>query len=193
MLAAALGTAGAIVERIPAVDDTVQAHRAALMRALDHDVVISSGGVSVGTHDLVRAVARELGVEERFWRIALRPGKPLSFGVRGATLMFGLPGNPVSTLVCFELFVRSALYGLQGAREIAPAFATGILVDAVRRNSLRDEMIRVRRMVDGQLKPLSGQESHQITTMAQADGLARIPSGSGELAAGSEVSYLPLH
>jgi molybdopterin molybdotransferase len=193
MLEAALSTTGAIVARIPAVDDTVEAHRAALREALDHDVVISSGGVSVGTHDLVRAVARELGVSERFWRIALRPGKPLSFGVRGSTLVFGLPGNPVSTLVCFELFVRPALYALQGAREIHPAFDTGTLSDPVARNSVRDEMIRVRRTAGGRLEPLSGQQSHQITIMAQADGLARIPAGTGELAGGSEVSYLPLH
>jgi molybdopterin molybdotransferase len=193
MLRAALGTTGAIVERIPAAADTVEAHRAALGRALDHDVVISSGGVSVGSHDLVRNVARELGVEERFWRIALRPGKPMIFGIRAPTLMFGLPGNPVSTLVCFELFVRPALFGLQGAGEIRPAFATGVLAGAVPRNPERDEMIRVRRVAGAALAPLSGQQSHQITTMAQADGLARIPIGTGELAAGSEVAYLPLH
>jgi molybdopterin molybdotransferase len=193
MLRAALSTSGAIVERIPAAADTIEAHRAALGRALEHDVVISSGGVSVGAHDLVRSVARELGVEEHFWRIALRPGKPLSFGSRASTLMFGLPGNPVSTLVCFELFVRPALHGLQGAADIRPEFATGILTGAVKRNSERDEMIRVRRVADAALEPLSGQESHQITTMAQADGLARIPRGGGEIPAGSEVAYLPLH
>jgi molybdopterin molybdotransferase len=192
MLRAALSTSGAIVERIPATADTVEAHRAALTRALEHDVVISSGGVSVGTHDLVRDVARELGVEERFWRIALRPGKPLSFGSRASTLMFGLPGNPVSTLVCFELFVRPALYGLQGAADCGPDFATGVLAAAVRRNPERDEMVRVR-LLGAVLEPLSGQESHQITTMAQADGLARIPTGADELPAGSEVAYLPLH
>jgi molybdopterin molybdotransferase len=193
ILQAALSTTGAIVERIPAAEDTVEAHRAALSRALDHDVVISSGGVSVGAHDLVRTVAAELGVGERFWRIALRPGKPLSFGVRGSTLLFGLPGNPVSTLVCFELFVRPALYGLQGAREIQPAFDTGVLASAVQRNPERDEMMRVLRTAAGELEPLSGQQSHQIAITAQADGLARIPSGAGELPAGSEVAYLPLH
>ena len=190
MLLAALSTSGALVERIDTAADTVESHRAALASALEHDVVITSGGVSVGDHDLVRSVARELGVSERFWRIALRPGKPLSFGVRGSTLVFGLPGNPVSTLVCFELFVRPALYGLQGAKEIGPVFGSGVLAGPVRRNPERDHMIRVR-VADAVLEPLPGQESHQITLTARADGLARIPAGTGELPAGTEVAYLP--
>ncbi|HEY5316571.1 MAG TPA: gephyrin-like molybdotransferase Glp, partial [Solirubrobacteraceae bacterium] len=127
MMTAALLTSGAGVEHIPAAADTEEAHRAALTRALEHDVVISSGGVSVGPHDLVRSVGRELGVTEVFWRIALRPGKPLAFGVRGSTLVFGLPGNPVSSLVCFELFVRPALLALQGASSVEPAWIPGVL------------------------------------------------------------------
>jgi pimeloyl-ACP methyl ester carboxylesterase len=79
-------------------------------------------------------VGAELGVEEVFWRIAMRPGKPLWFGVRGGTLVFGLPGNPVSSLVCFELFVRPALLALQGHRSPAPPFEPGTLGAAVRRN-----------------------------------------------------------
>ena len=75
------------------------ATRAALEQGLEADVLVTTGGVSVGEHDLVREGERELGVEEVFWRVALRPGKPLAFGVRGATLVFGLPGNPVSSLV----------------------------------------------------------------------------------------------
>jgi molybdopterin molybdotransferase len=192
MLRAAMRTAGAAVAVIPAAADTADAHREALTRALEHDVVITSGGVSVGPHDLVRDVERELGVHELFWRIALRPGKPLTFGVRDSTLVFGLPGNPVSTLVCFELFVRPALRALQGARQVAPEFRSGVLGAAVRRNPARDDLIRVR-VVDGALQPVAGQESHQIAITAQADGLARIQAGDGELAAGAEVSYLPLH
>ena len=99
MLAAALTTAGAVVERLAPVEDDLDAHRAALERALDADVVVTSGGVSVGPHDLVRGVLRELGVEELFWGVAVKPGKPLAFGARGRTLVFGLPGNPVSSLV----------------------------------------------------------------------------------------------
>jgi molybdopterin molybdotransferase len=195
MMTAALLTSGAGVEHIPAAADTVEAHRAALTNALEHDVVISSGGVSVGPHDLVRSVGRELGVSEVFWRIALRPGKPLAFGVRGSTLVFGLPGNPVSSLVCFELFVRPALLALQGAASVQPAWSAGVLGAAVEPQRTRDDLIRVRfEAPEGSavLLPLHGQQSHQIAITAQADALARIPMGTRELPAGTEVAYLSL-
>jgi molybdopterin molybdotransferase len=195
MMRAALLTSGAGVEHIPAAADTAEAHRASLTRALEHDVVISSGGVSVGPHDLVRSVGEELGVKEVFWRIALRPGKPLFFGVRDSTLVFGLPGNPVSSLVCFELFVRPALLALQGATHVQPAWITGALGAPVERVRTRDDLIRVRfETVEGAtvLLPVHGQQSHQIAITAQADALARIPMGTGELAAGTEVACLPL-
>jgi molybdopterin molybdotransferase len=195
MLHAALLSCGAHVEHVPAATDDHAAHHAALTRALEHDVVISSGGVSVGPHDLVRSVGQELGVREVFWRVALRPGKPLAFGVRERTLVFGLPGNPVSSLVCFELFVRPALLALQGDPQARPAWSRGTLAEAVRRNAQRDDLIRVRAAGDAGapvLAPLHGQESHQIAVTAQADGLALIPSGEGELAAGAAVAYLPL-
>ena len=195
MMTAALLTSGAGVEHIPAAADTVEAHRAALTQALEHDVVISSGGVSVGPHDLVRSVGRELGVSEVFWRIALRPGKPLAFGVRGSTLVFGLPGNPVSSLVCFELFVRPALLALQGAGSVQPDWSAGVLGAAVQPQQTRDDLIRVRfESPEGSavLMPVHGQQSHQIAITAQADALARIPMGSGELPAGTEVAYLSL-
>jgi len=196
MLSAALATTGASVHPVPAAADTPEAHRAALERALEHDVVISSGGVSMGAHDLVRSVGDELGVREVFWRVALRPGKPLAFGVRDSTLVFGLPGNPVSTLVCFELFVRPALLAMQGAPVLRPAWSAARLGTAVPRNPQRDDLIRVRVTGDGleaMLTPVHGQQSHQIAITAQADGLALIPSGTGELPPGTEVGYLPLH
>src|SRR5205823_6203749 len=93
MLGVQLEAGGAQVERLAAVADDEAAHRAAIARGLEHDVLVTSGGVSVGPHDLVRRVEGELGVEEVFWRVAVKPGKPVSFGVRGSTLVFGLPGN----------------------------------------------------------------------------------------------------
>ncbi len=193
LLMAALHRVGATVTHIPTAVDTPRALREALSLALSHDVVISSGGVSIGPHDLVRSIGAELGVHELFWKIKLRPGKPLSFGIRDRTLVFGLPGNPVSTLVCFELFVRPALQALQGAANPRLAFQTGVLASAVSRYAERDDLIRVRRDAQGRLAPVAGQQSHQIVFTAQADGLARIPAGNGELPAGSEVAYLPLH
>src|SRR5262249_60947213 len=98
-LAAQYATEGAEVTRLASVPDDEDSHRRAIELGLEHDVLVSSGGVSVGPHDLVRRVEADLGVEEVFWRVAVRPGKPVAFGVRGPTLVFGLPGNPVSSLV----------------------------------------------------------------------------------------------
>jgi molybdopterin molybdotransferase len=195
LLAAQLTTAGAEVERLEPVADDEAAHRAALQAGLEADVLVSSGGVSVGPHDLVRSVGGELGVEEVLWGVAVKPGKPLSFGVRGRTLVFGLPGNPVSCLVCFELFVRPAVLALQGLAEPLPRFEPGRLAKSVRPNRARTELMRARsRLVDGEveLEAVSDQESHMIARAAGADTLILVPAGSDELAAGSQISYLRL-
>lgn len=194
-LAAQLARSGAEVERLPAVRDDEGAHRAAIERGLAADVLVTSGGVSVGPHDLVRRVEAELGVEEVFWRVALKPGKPVAFGVRGETLVFGLPGNPVSSLVACELFVRPALLALQGAADPRPSFLPGRLLRAVRRGAGRDELLRARTRVVSdavELDPVTGQESHMIARAADADALVFVPQGEGELAAGSPVRYLRL-
>jgi molybdopterin molybdotransferase len=195
MLAAAFATAGAVVERIAPVTDDEDAHRDALARGLEADVLVSSGGVSVGPHDLVRRVLAELGVEEDFWGVAVKPGKPLAFGVGERTLVFGLPGNPVSALVGVELFVRPALFALQGASRPGPVFEQGRLASAVLRNVGRDTLARARLvpLPDGlALEPVSGQESHMIARAAGADALVLVPRGAGELAAGADVRYLRL-
>src|SRR5581483_9115475 len=175
--------------------DDELATRAALERGLAADVLVTSGGVSVGVHDLVRRLEAELGVEEVFWGVAVRPGRPLAFGVRGETLVFGLPGNPVSSLVGFELFVRPALLALQGAADPGPNFRPARLAGSVRRNGARDSLLRARtRVVDGfvELEPLAGQESHMIVRAAAADALVLVPRGDGTLPAGSAVEYLSL-
>jgi len=195
LLAAAAGGAGAEVERLEPVADDEGALRVALERGLRADVLISSGGVSVGPHDLVRSVGGELGVEEVFWRVAVKPGKPVSFGVRGRSLVFGLPGNPVSALVGFELFVRAALRALQGDSEPGPRFLPGSLASPLRRLGSRDQLVRARSSVEGGatvLCPLSGQDSHMIVRAAEADALVHVPRGEGELTAGEAVRYLPL-
>jgi molybdopterin molybdotransferase len=195
LLAAALESAGAVVDVLPAVVDDEAAHRAALEVGLLADVLVTSGGVSVGPHDLVRGLLRELGVEEIFWGVAVKPGKPVAFGVRGQTLVFGLPGNPVSSLVGCELFVLPAVARLQGAAEPGPVYRDGRLGRDVRRNPQRDEFLRARTRPseDGVvLEPLTGQESHMIVRAAAADALIYAPRGEGELVAGERVRYLPL-
>jgi molybdopterin molybdotransferase len=195
ILAAQLASSGAEVVRLPPVADDEGATRSAIARGLEADVLITTGGVSVGVHDLVRAAEAALGVEELFWRVAMQPGKPVAFGVRGPTLVFGLPGNPVSSLVGFELFVRPALLALQGLAEPRPPFRPGRLGSPARRLAARDALLRARTRIDGDavlLDPLSGQQSHMIAHAATADALVLVPQGEGELAAGTAVSYLSL-
>jgi molybdopterin molybdotransferase len=195
LLGAQLESAGAAVEQLDAVVDDEAAHRAALERGLEADLLVTSGGVSVGPHDLVRSVGAELGVEEVLWGVAVKPGKPLWFGVRGRTLVFGLPGNPVSSLVCFELFVRPAVLALQRASEQLPRFEPGTLARSLRPNAARTELVRARsRVVDGgvELEVLTGQDSHMIARAAGANALVLVPAGEEELEAGARVSYLRL-
>jgi molybdopterin molybdotransferase len=195
LVAGALASTGAELETLPVVADDEQAHRAALERGLEADVLVTSGGVSVGPHDLVRSILGDLGVEEVFWGVAVKPGKPLAFGVRGETLVFGLPGNPVSSLVSCELFVRPALLALQGAVSPGPVFREGRLAAPVRRNAQRDELLRARSRSSDDgivLEPVTGQESHMIVRAAAADALVFAPRGDGELAAGETVRYLSL-
>jgi molybdopterin molybdotransferase len=195
LLATALASAGADVETLPAVADDESSHRDALERGLAADVLVTSGGVSVGPHDLVRRILGELGVEEVFWGVAVKPGKPLAFGVRGSTLVFGLPGNPVSSLVGAEVFVRPALLALQGAKVPGPVFFEGRLAAAVRRNAHRDEFVRATSAVSENgvlLDPVRGQESHMIARAAAADALVLAPRGDGDLDAGQSVRYLSL-
>ncbi len=190
-LSALARQSGADVVEAVHVPDDGPATRAALERALAvADVVIASGGVSVGPHDHVKPALRDLGVEERFWRVALRPGKPTWFGLHDRTLVFGLPGNPVSAMVTFILFVRPALAALQGAA----ARPTGrtVLGEDFERHPGRDECVRVC-LRDGRAYATGPQGSHVLRSMALADGLVVIPRGEqGPLSAGTEVELIEL-
>jgi molybdopterin molybdotransferase len=191
LLAAQLRSAGAVPELLAHVADDPAATGEALERALGCDVVITSGGVSVGEHDLVRGALAERGAVEVFWGVAVKPGKPVAFATRGDVLVFGLPGNPVSSLVGFELFVRPALVALQGGRDPRPQYLPGALARSLRRSEVRDELVRARHE-NGVLEPVTGQESHMIARAAAANALVFVPRGEGELAQGAAVSWLPL-
>ncbi|HYY75982.1 MAG TPA: gephyrin-like molybdotransferase Glp [Gaiellaceae bacterium] len=196
LLATALGRAGAVPAQLGIVADDAEEHRRTMERALlGFDMLVTSGGASVGPHDLVREVQRELRVEEVFWGVAVKPGKPVAFGVRRDHLVFNLPGNPVSVLVTFELFVRPAVNALLGATDPLPAFQRGTLTAPVPRNAHRDELVRsVVKHDNGSvaLQPLAGQDSHMIVRAGQATALVLVEAGEGELAAGATVSFLSL-
>ena len=185
-LAGLARAAGAVVTGARAVADTPEATREAITEALRlADVVVLSGGVSVGPHDHVKPALAALGVGEVFWRVALRPGKPTWFGTRGSQLVFGLPGNPVSAMVTFILFVRPALAAMQGAPALAPR-GHARLGHAIPRHSDRDECVRVR-LEDGRAFATGPQGSHQLRSMVGAEAFAIVPRGDGELEAGADV------
>ena len=172
----------------PAPDD-LEATRAAIVPTLDSDVAVLCGGVSVGEHDHVKRALAELGVEESFWGVALKPGKPTWFGTRGDTLVFGLPGNPVSAMVTFILLVRPALAVLSGGRA-EPLRTTARLARDVDKRPGRTHAVRCRLELreDGwHAHPAERQGSHILTSMLGADCLALLPAASGPLRAGERV------
>jgi molybdopterin molybdotransferase len=196
LLATALQLAGAVPAQLGVVADTEDEHRRTMERALlGFDMLVTTGGASVGPHDLVRKVQADLRVEEVFWGVAMKPGKPVAFGVRRDHLVFNLPGNPVSVLATFELLVRPAVNVLLGLPTPLPAFRPGTLGTAVRRNRERDEFVRATvadQDGDVLLSPVVGQESHMIVRSGRASALVWIPSGEGEIPAGSPVRFLEL-
>jgi molybdopterin molybdotransferase len=196
LLATALQLAGAVPAQLGVVADDAGEHERAMERALlGFDMLVTSGGASVGPHDLVRATQAKLRVEELFWGVAVKPGKPVAFGVRRDHLVFNLPGNPVSVLVTFELFVRPAVNALLGVPDPLPAYREGTLGATVRRNPHRDEYLRATtRRADNAvvLDPVPGRESHMIARAGRADALVAVGAGEGELAAGEAVRYLAL-
>lgn len=190
-LAALARRAGAEVVSTAEVADDAQATRQAIGRALDGaDAMLLTGGVSVGPHDHVKPALAANGVDEVFWRVALRPGKPMWFGRRGEQLVFGLPGNPVSAMVCFLLFARPALLAMQGA-PAPPARRRAVLGAPVARQRAREEAVRVR-LDDGRALPTGPQGSHQLHSMLGAQALAIVPRGEGDMPAGAEVEIEPI-
>ena len=197
-LAGACEALGCTVLRAGILRDEPEALARAFENALDDsDVLITTGGVSVGKYDLVGAAFERLGVTPILHKVAVKPGKPIWFGKRGKTPVFGLPGNPVSTLLGFELFVRAALVRLAGddpvleGERIAHGRWLGRDVrGGDRQNNLP---VRVRQGTDGglELEPLAFRGSADIVNAARADGLAIVPVGSG-IEAGARVQFRPL-
>jgi molybdopterin molybdotransferase len=181
--------AGAELASLATVADDPAATRDALAPMLEADVAVVCGGVSVGEHDHVKGALAELGVEPAFWGVALRPGKPTWFGSRDATLVFGLPGNPVSAMVVFTLLVRPALAALAGASPDR-ARATAILDRDYEKTPGRAHAIRCRLTLaeDGwHATPAPRQGSHVLTSMLGADCLALAPAARGSLRAGERI------
>jgi molybdopterin molybdotransferase len=178
--------AGAEVIRADPVPDRPEATRRALEPLLEADVVVVCGGVSVGDHDHVKGAFAGLGVQELFWGVALRPGRPTWFGVSGTTLVFGLPGNPVSAMVTFLLLVRPALVLMGGGDPTAPRLEVKLAADYEKAPG-RTHAVRSRLELrdDGWwAHPFERQGSHVLTSMLGADCLVLVPSATGTAQAG---------
>ena len=190
-LAAAVQEAGAIPRIIGIARDNHESHLDKLREGLQADVLVTSAGVSAGDRDLVRIVLEELGVKQVFWKAAIKPGKPIAFGVKDGKPVFSLPGNPVSSLITFEEFVRPALLRMMGQRQVIRPYFRAILRDDVRnKESDRTTFLRIRLEREGELfyAATSGkQQSGLLKTMVNAAAIAVIPPGQGPLAAGEEV------
>jgi molybdopterin molybdotransferase len=161
-----------------------------MAEGLKYDVLLTSGGVSVGAFDFVKEVQDELGVERVLWGVAMKPGKPLVFGKRADTLVFGLPGNPVSSMVSFELFVRPALLGLMGRTSTARPRHKAIMSEDLEALKERVHVVRVRVWRDGstwRATSTGDQGSGRMSSMVGANGLVFVPAASSGISAGEEV------
>jgi molybdopterin molybdotransferase len=162
-----------------------------LQEGLQFDVLLVSGGTSVGVHDYVRPTLEALGVQMKFWRVAIKPGHPLAFGKADKTSVFGLPGNPVSSMVCFEEFVAPALRQMMGNTRLYRRTVTARLAHPVKFRPGRTEFVRVQLSRDaaGYIASSTGsQSSGVLMSMARADGLLVIPSDSTGLGEGEQVT-----
>jgi molybdenum cofactor synthesis domain-containing protein len=196
MLAPLLAEAGCAVDHLGVVrDDEADLERVLRAAAASADAIVTSGGVSMGEYDVVKAVLGRLA-EMRWMQIAIKPAKPFAFGVLDGTPIFGLPGNPVSSLVSFELLARPALRRMMGHRRLARPSLVAVADDGLRRSA--DGKVHFARVTgafadDGRyhVRPVAAQGSHQLAATAVADALAVVPDGDG-IPPGGDVAVLML-
>ena len=192
LLRAALAELGVPVVDLGIVGDDPDVLRDAYRQAADQaDVVLSTGGVSMGDYDFVKQILGDLGTVD-FWKVAMQPGKPFAFGAIDGIPLFGLPGNPVSTFVSFEQFVRPAILHMMGASNVLRSQIVGIMGEDVATNDAKTVFLRVLLTKDSEGSHVAlqsgGQGSNMQSSLASADALAVVPVGTGSLSAGDEVT-----
>ena len=186
----AVGADPAMVRRV--ADEREELAAVLLAAAESGDAIVTSGGVSVGAFDFVKETLGRLG-EVRFWRIAMKPGKPLAFGFIAGKPLFGLPGNPVSSMVTFDLFVRPALLRMAGVKDVRPSMVTGVCSEAVAHKPGRREFVRAQAAwSDGRYlaTPTGPQGSGRLSSMLNANCYLVIPEGRSDVAAGETVEII---
>ena len=190
-LKALLEAHGAKVRILPIAKDSEASLKQVFELAKGADLIVTIGGASVGDHDLVGPVAKQLGMEQSFYKIAMRPGKPLMAGQLGYSMMVGLPGNPVSAMVCGQVFLIPLIHAMQGlpANKRNPQTAT--LAHAIGPNGPREHYMRA--IIEGnELTVFSRQDSSLLTILADANALLIRPAHDPARPAGTQIQYLPL-
>ncbi|MFM2354323.1 MAG: hypothetical protein RLZZ528_59, partial [Pseudomonadota bacterium] len=194
-LAAMAEAAGAEARLLPIARDTEASLAFTLSLAADADLIVTIGGASVGDHDLVAKVAQGMGLDRAFWKIAMRPGKPLMAGRMGKAAMLGLPGNPVSAIVCGHLFMQPLIRALQGDPAPLPVPLTARLGADVEANGPRAHYMRARlghQAGEVVVTPFDRQDSALLSILSDAGALLVRPVGDGPRKAGERVPYLAL-
>ncbi|HLZ65151.1 MAG TPA: gephyrin-like molybdotransferase Glp [Aliidongia sp.] len=195
-LGALVAAAGGVPIQLGIARDDTDVLKTMALGAAGADLLVTIGGASVGEHDLVRKALGELGLSVDFWKIAMRPGKPLMFGQLGTTAVLGLPGNPVSALVCGMLFLRPALERLQGLAGDGPALEPARAGAGLKLNDGRQDYLRARlsRDADGALvaTPNAKQDSSMMSALAGADCLIVRPPAAAAVAVGGRIDIIRL-
>ena len=182
---------GAIPLQIGIAKDTREDLTAKLKSALRADLIISSGGVSVGDYDLVKEIMKEVGNRMQFWQVAMRPGKPLAFGATNGVPLFGLPGNPVSSMVSFEQFVRPSILKMMGHRNLFRRSIRALLTESIEKKKGTRHFVRAHVTIeDGRYRAVSTGEqgSGILKSMVQANGLIVLPEDTASVKAGATVT-----
>lgn len=186
---------GAEPEDLGIVSDDENALRERLLAAASRDIIVTSGGISVGEHDLVKKVLAALGAEMKFWKVCMKPGKPLAFGLIKGKPIFGLPGNPVSVIVSFEQFVRPAILKMIGRKKLVKPIITAICERRIEKPTDRVHLVRAgvtRRGDSYYASPTGAQGSGILTSLVRANGLIVLPKETSVVEAGDSVKVMML-
>ncbi len=189
-VAAAVKQAGGQPVMLGIARDEPGSLRGRLAEGLRADVLVTTAGVSRGDRDLVREVLAELGVRQVFWNVDIKPGRPMAFGMRGGTPVFSLPGNPVSTLLTFEQFVRPALLRMMGHRNVLKPLVAAVMQDELRKKPGRVSLVRVRLERSGgelHARSAGNQDTGILRTMLRSDGVAIIPAEWDDVRPGKTI------
>ena len=193
-LAALVAASGAVPIQLGIARDTKESLREKLCAALSADCIISSGGVSVGDYDFVKDVLKDMGSSMIFWKVAMKPGKPLAFGIIGGKPAFGLPGNPISSMVAFEQFVRPTLLKMAGRTNLFRQSFSATLTKDIKIKPGRMNFIRAELKATDTgftATPLDGQSSGMILTMVRANSFVVVPQDSNGFKSGDIVKAQP--